>query len=481
MSGDPNAWMRRRAEDDRPGEHSLTGPALVRMSDVTPERVAWLWEARLPVGKLVVIDGDPSTGKSTLTLDLAARVSTGTAWPDGAPCAQGTVLLLSAEDGLADTIAPRLEAAGADRSHVLALEAVPLRDDDGTVSLAPPTLPRDIPHLRKIVTEHHVRLVILDVLMAYLAGKVDSHRDQDVRGVLAQLASLAEDTGCTIVLIRHLNKAGGSNALYRGGGSIGIVGAARSAFLVARDQDDNDRRLFAVTKSNLAGEAPTLAYRLVSTEHGCARVEWEAEPVEVTASQLLAPVLSDDERVERDDVCRFLLDFLTERGGSAAAADIRKAAQAEGLEWRRVQRARSRAGVISERTGFPATSVWSIRSLIDSRDSDDSCDSSHGVDVTDVEGSDDSTQTPVTTVTTVATGVTTGEAVSQLSGPHVEAVRSVRTSDTEGDERLPIGQTDGTDSPLGPPRCDVCKFPMDPTLAMAGEIAHPNCSGDVDA
>lgn len=337
-------------------------PAVVTLASVTPQQVSWLWPGRLPVGKLVVIDGDPSTGKSTLTLDLAARVSTGTPWPDSTPCPVGDVLLLSAEDGLADTIAPRLAAAGADLTRVHALEEVPSYTEDGERRMVPPSLPRDIPHIAAIVRKHKVRLIVVDVLMAYL-GKVDSHKDQDIRGVLHQLAALAESAGCTIVLIRHLNKAGGSNALYRGGGSIGIVGAARAAFLVARDPEDEDRRLFANTKMNIAIEPPTLAYRLVSAPgHGCARVVWEPAPVGLTANDLLRTPEDPEERTERDEAAEWLRGFLEDAGGTATAKEIYRAGRADGFQERRLQRARDRAKVTSRRQGFGAGSqmVWTI-------------------------------------------------------------------------------------------------------------------------
>ncbi|MDP9427575.1 MAG: AAA family ATPase [Actinomycetota bacterium] len=340
---------------------SSTKVSVQTLADVTPERVSWLWPGRLPLGKLVVIDGDPSTGKSTLTLDLAARVSTGSPWPDGAIARPAGVLLLSAEDGLADTIAPRLIAAGADLRRVHALTEVPAADEDGDVRQVPPSLPRDIPTIEKIITEHKVQLVVIDVLMAYLNGKVDSHRDQDVRGVLHQLAAMAERTGCTILLVRHLNKAGGSNALYRGGGSIGIVSAARAAYLVARDPDDEARRIFAVTKCNLALEPPSLAYRLVGDpDNGCARIEWEDAPVEHTAASLLRGPVDDDERTERDEAAVWLLGYLTDNGGTAARKDIVKAARAAGYSEATLKRAKDRAAVKHSSEGFPRQTWWSI-------------------------------------------------------------------------------------------------------------------------
>lgn len=327
-----------------------------------PGPVSWLWPGRLPAGKLVVIDGDPSSAKSTLTLDLAARVSTGRPWPDQTPCPQGSVLLLSAEDGVDDTIVPRLLAAGADMSRVKPLVRVEVTDEEGRSRMTLPSLPRDIGIILDLVRQYGIRLVVIDVLMAYLSGRVDAHRDQDVRGVLHELAQLAEVTGATIVLIRHLNKGSGGNPLYRGGGSIGIVGAARSAFLIARDPDDRERIVMVPTKSNLAAMPPALAFRLESVpEYGVARVRWETEPVDFTADRLLSGPSSDEDREEADEAVAWLKAYLEDQGGSASAKDVFKAARADGIQDRRLKRARVRAGVISERKGFQGGSIWSIK------------------------------------------------------------------------------------------------------------------------
>lgn len=356
-----------------PGSASATAPTatahrgLVTLADVVAEQVAWLWPGRLPLGKLVVLDGDPSVGKSTLTLDLAARVSTGSEWPDGAAgCAPAGVLLLSAEDGLADTIRPRLDAAGADPSRVHALTEVPAPNDDGDHWVyRPPSLPRDLAHVERAIREHGVRLVVVDVLMAFLSGKVDSHRDQDVRGVLHQLADLTARTECCMVLIRHLRKSHGGPALYAGGGSIGIVGAARAAFVVGRDPADEsgERRVFAPTKVNLAVAPPTLAYRLASTPIGVARVEWEAEPCSLTADQLLRDSDGQEDRTERVEAEEWLRSFLTERGGQAARQDVIKAARAEGFSESTLKRARQSLRVRTNRRGFGGGSIWVLDPL----------------------------------------------------------------------------------------------------------------------
>jgi RecA-family ATPase len=240
------------------------GPAVVALADVAPAAVRWLWRGRVPLGKLTVLDGDPGVGKSTLLLDLAARVSRGTALPD---CERSdlegpaTVVLLTSEDGLADTVRPRLAAAGADLGRVVAMTGV--RDGQEVV------LPREWPEVARVVARARARLLVVDPLMAYLERGVNAYRDQDARRALAPLALLADKVGVAIVVVRHLTKSGGANALYRGGGSIGIIGTARSGLLAAADPEDpaGERRVLAVTKGNLAGTVPALGYRLARIIH----------------------------------------------------------------------------------------------------------------------------------------------------------------------------------------------------------------------
>jgi len=308
--------------------------------DVVPEPVRWLWPGRIPLGKLVVLDGDPAAGKSTLALDLAARVTTGATWPDGTQGGQPrSVLLLSAEDGLADTITPRLVAAGADLGKVLALQAVAIPAEVGW-QYAFPSLARDVRQLSALLEQHDFALCIVDVLMAYLGGRVDSHKDADIRSVLAPLAEVAEKHQTTIILIRHLNKSGNGSAIYRGGGSIGIIGAARAAYLIARDPNEPTRRIIAVTKSNLSVEPPALAYRLVDApEHGCARVEWETEPLDgITAAMLLREPADELEREETNAAEAWLTDYLVANGGDATTSDLRNAVNAAGFEWNTVRK-----------------------------------------------------------------------------------------------------------------------------------------------
>lgn len=251
-------------------------PGLVRLADVEAEHINWLWPGRIPLGKLTMIDGDPGLGKTLVATDLAARVSRGAVMPDGSVGdlnGAAGVVLLTAEDGLGDTVRPRLDAANADATRIVALTFVREGTDKRLPTLA------DLYDIRSAIAVVEARLVVVDPVMAYLPGAVNSYRDQDTRRLLAPLADLAQETGAAIVALRHLNKAPGGNPLYRGGGSIAFIGAARSGLLVAKDPDDEngERRILAMTKSNLAALPPALAYHIEGDANGVARIAWEGE------------------------------------------------------------------------------------------------------------------------------------------------------------------------------------------------------------
>ena len=258
---------------------------LVLVADVDREPVRWLWPERIPLGKVTVLDGDPGTGKSTLTLTITAKVSTGSPFPDGSRPERADTILLSAEDDIADTIRPRLEAAGADLARCWVLPDVQPEPDRPP---RPPELPTDLDALEGMVKDKQAALVVIDPIAAFLSGAVDMHRDQDVRRALAPLAYMAARTGAAVLIVPHMNKGQGS-ALYRGSGSIGIVGAARSGLLVAPDPNDEDRRILAMNKTNLAKKRGSLAYRIVEDEqYGVARVKWDGTS-SLTANDLVRP------------------------------------------------------------------------------------------------------------------------------------------------------------------------------------------------
>ncbi len=359
-----------RAPEDRSNGHHQAGGILWRtiaLADVTPELVKWVWRSHVPIGKVSILDGDPGLGKSTLTLDLAARVSTGAAMPDGSVsdlARPSGVIILSAEDGLADTIAPRLLAAGADLTRIRALtEVFGVRiGDDGneTRTPRPPTL-ADLEAIEGAILEVDARLVILDPLMAFLPDEVNANRDQQIRRALAPLVALIEHLGVALIVVRHLNKSAGGNPLYRGGASIGIIAAARAGLLVAADPDDTTghRRILACTKSNLAEKPPALAYHLEQVAEGAVRVAWDG-PTSHTAAQLLAVPEDTETRSAMDEATDFLRDLLAD--SPLPAKDVMKEARAAAIAERTLDRAKRAAGVVTRRDGFGpgATYLWSL-------------------------------------------------------------------------------------------------------------------------
>jgi hypothetical protein len=312
------------------------------LSEVEPERVEWLWPGRLPLGKLAVLDGDPGLGKSVVTLDLAARVSAGLELPDGAPCGPAGVVLLSAEDGLADTIRPRLDAAGADTERIVALSTVAT----GTKAERTISLTEDLNVIGQEIGRVEAALVVVDPLMAFLGRKTDSHKDQDVRRALAPLAALAERARAAILIVRHLNKATSSNALYRGGGSIGIIGAARSGLVVANDPEDPERRILAANKHNLSRAAPSLAFRVETAPNGAARVVWGGTS-SLSAGDILREPADPEQRSALSEAKEFLLKELAD--GSVAAEQVKKDARAAGVSERTLKRAKRALGVGSDK------------------------------------------------------------------------------------------------------------------------------------
>jgi hypothetical protein len=314
------------------------------LSGVEPEKVTWLWPSWLALGKLALVDGDPGLGKSAMTLDLAARVSAGKTLPDGAECEAGGVVLLSAEDGLADTIRPRLDAAGADTSKILSLATV--FDEDGHDRLL--SIPEDLGLIEQGIRRVGARLVIVDPLMAFLSGNTNNHRDQDVRRALAPLAGLAERTGAAVLVVRHLNKAAANNPLYRGGGSIGIIGAARMAFVVGKDPQDEDWRVLASTKNNLAMPPRSLMFILEEAEGGAVRINWLGD-TDVSAKDLLGTSQDQEHTDARGEAVEFLSDVLA--NGPLPSTDVIEEAEDAGIAEKTLRRAKKLLGVVAYREG----------------------------------------------------------------------------------------------------------------------------------
>ncbi len=331
---------------------SLSGSLFgILASEVKPERVEWLWDARIPLGKITVLDGDPGLGKSVLTLDLAARITTESRMPDGTPGIDGGAVVLNAEDGMADTIVPRLIAMGAKLERVRILKTLPCAEGGRQ-----PEIPGDIAAIETAAKSVDAKLVIVDPLMAFLAGTTNSFRDQDVRRALAPLAEMAERTRAAVLVVRHLNKNPEGNALYRGGGSIGIIGAARSGLLVARDPDDEtgESRILAATKANLAVCPASLRYSI--QPHGVSiRLQWGGESAH-QASALLAAPSGEENRTTMEEAEEFLRSVLED--GSLSAKDVLRKGEAAGFSDSTLKRAKTRQGIKARRQGFGAGSTW---------------------------------------------------------------------------------------------------------------------------
>ncbi|MGH8502003.1 MAG: AAA family ATPase [Gammaproteobacteria bacterium] len=328
------------------------GLAVTRcLADVEPEPIRWLWPGRIARGKLTLTVGDPGLGKSFLTLDIAARVSTGAAWPDRRSNRQGSVILLSAEDDAGDTIRPRLDAMGADVSRIHVLDAVRHIDHDaGEASERMPTLGDTAALAEAIVSAGDVRLVIVDPVSAYL-GQVDSHKNADLRALLSPLAKLAATYGVAVVAVSHLNKST-SSAIYRTMGSLAFTAAARAVWCVAKDKNDERRRLLIPVKNNIACDSGGLAYRIVGAEPG--RIEWEPEPISITADDALNSE-PDEIRSEREDAIHWLREVLAD--GPAKVKDLQQWARDAGHTWATVRRAKTALNVQATKAGFE-NSAW---------------------------------------------------------------------------------------------------------------------------
>jgi hypothetical protein len=328
--------------DGRPADQ----PVGVLLSEVEPEQVEWLWEGRFPLAKISVLEGQPDEGKTALALDIAARVSTGAPMPlDSVAREPAGVVILTAEDGLGDTIRPRLEAAGADLTRIVAarLDELPSLDEAG------------LQLIEQLVERVSAKFVVLDPLAAFVPDRRDTYRDHDMRRTLTPVAALAARTGAAIVMIRHHKKGDKKDAKEAGGMSVAIGAAARSVYVAATDPEDSERRVLARVKCNLAAPVPSLGYRLVPAG-ASVRVEWLGVST-YTADELVNARTDPEAESVLGDAVDWLSDYLA--AGPKAATAVRAEAKKMGVADRTLDRAKARLKIHSTKSS--AGWIWKLR------------------------------------------------------------------------------------------------------------------------
>ena len=298
---------------------------IIRMSDVELTPVDWLWKPYLPFGKLSVLQGNPGEGKTYFAMHLAAACTNGKLLPNMERMKPFNVIYQTAEDGLGDTVKPRLIEAGADLDRVLVI-------DDSEVQL---TLSDE--RIEKAIIENNARLVIIDPIQAYLGADVDMNRANEVRPIFMRLGQVAQRTGCAILLIGHLNKAAGMQSLQRGLGSIDIAAAVRSVMFIGKLKHDPTMRILTHEKSSLAPPGVSLAFSL-GDEGG---FRWVGE-YDITADEMLSDI--EPQRETKTQQAKDLICTLLAGGKQVLSEDIDKAALERGIPGRTVRDAKRELG-----------------------------------------------------------------------------------------------------------------------------------------
>ena len=298
---------------------------MIRMSEVQSQEIEWLWYPFIPYGKLTIIQGDPGDGKTTMVLNLAAKLSKGEALDENMKVTEPVnVIYQTAEDGLADTVKPRLELAGADCERIIVID-----ESDKSLSMVDE-------RLEQAIVRTGARLLILDPIQAYLGGGMDMNRANEARDMTKKLGALAEKTKCAIILIGHMNKASGNKAAYRGMGSIDFFAVARSVLLVGRAEGESNTRAVVQIKNNLAAFGHPKAFAL--SEDG---FKWLGD-YEITVDEVLGGITPKANKMEQ---AKQMLRELAETQSAVLSNEIFDRANELGISKRTLENAKKELGV----------------------------------------------------------------------------------------------------------------------------------------
>lgn len=302
---------------------------IINMADIQSQEIEWLWYPFIPYGKLTIIQGDQGDGKTTLVLNLAAKLSKGIGLDEDMQVSEPmNIIYQTAEDGLADTVKPRLEVADADCEKIMVID-----ESEKSLSMIDE-------RLEQAIVQTNARLLILDPIQAYLGGGMDMNRANEARDMTKHLGQVAEQTGCAIVLIGHMNKNSSGKVAYRGMGSIDFFAVARSVLLVGRVKGQENRRAMVQIKNNLAERGHGKSFVL---SDGVFR--WQGD-YDITEDELAGGFVPKSTKQEE---AKELLLSLSNINREVSASDIREKAQEKGISWRTMELVKKELGIQSKK------------------------------------------------------------------------------------------------------------------------------------
>lgn len=355
------------------GEGDVTGPRIIidneqkfealgmeYYSDIVKTDIKWLWPGHIALGKLNLLAGDAGLGKTMLLCRMTADISNGNPWPlTDKHREPGVVLFASAEDDANDTLKPRLEAAGADMSNVIEVQNIKYYDERGKIAERPFSLKEDVENLGLLIeqlisNDKKPSLLILDPITAFCGGLRNAHDTSEIRGMLGPVIRLLSKYDMALIGNTHLNKSEGGSALNRVTGSLSWIASSRAGFLVTRDEEVDNRRLFLPIKNNLGPDMNGFAYHIEVNNEGIPLAVWDDVVIKKSADDAL------NSRKARpiDTAEEWLFDILSL--GAMSVSDLKAKAASEDISWRTVERAKKELGIKPDKNGYKGCWLWKL-------------------------------------------------------------------------------------------------------------------------